>query len=305
MGVASEDCGGAVFVAHELLPIRLIHSPNRHMTVQGSALITRGAMPAATSTLQFIARPIVTIASPPGPCGENEDNDREQPTEPHGPHRPHHAVHHSIHHPWPPRAVGIALIWVDLVLPVPQTVVIAALGIIYGTVLGGLLGSVGLITGGLLGYVLMLTSARRMVKWLVSPQSLNKMDSLFERAGAWAIVLTRSLPYSVPEAIVFLAGLAGMPMGKFTMALTVGSVPTAFAFAAIGAGWADQPILALIISYVLPILLLPIVLYVFCVCALLNDVDLRHSPSRGLTARLRRAHPADCRRPWPQTQQGR
>jgi uncharacterized membrane protein YdjX (TVP38/TMEM64 family) len=158
-------------------------------------------------------------------------------------------------------AVGIAFIWADLVLPVPQTVVIAALGIIYGTVLGGLLGSVGLITSGLLGYVLMLTSARRMVKCFVSPQSLNKMDSLFERAGVWAIVLTRSLPYSVPEAIVFLAGLAGMPMGKFTMALTVGSVPTAFAFAAIGAGWADQPILALIVSYVLPILLLPIALY--------------------------------------------
>ena len=35
-------------------------------------------------------------------------------------------------------AVGIALIWADLVLPVPQTVVIAALGITYGTVLGGL-----------------------------------------------------------------------------------------------------------------------------------------------------------------------
>jgi hypothetical protein len=45
------------------------------------------------------------------------------------------------------------------------------------------------------------------------------------------------------------------------MALTFGSVPTAFAFAAIGAGWADQPIVALIVSYVLPMLLLPIALY--------------------------------------------
>ena len=116
-------------------------------------------------------------------------------------------------------AVGIALIWADLVLPVPQTVVIAALGIIYGTVLGGLLGSVGLITGGLLGYVLMLTSARRIVRRFVGLQSLNRMEGLFERAGAWAIVLTRSLPYSIPEAIVFLAGLAAMPMGKFTAAL--------------------------------------------------------------------------------------
>jgi uncharacterized membrane protein YdjX (TVP38/TMEM64 family) len=157
-------------------------------------------------------------------------------------------------------AVGIALIWADLVLPVPQTVVIAALGITYGTVLGGLLGSVGLITSGLLGYVLMLTSARRMVKHFVGPRSLSTMESWFERGGAWAIVLTRSLPYSIPEALVFLAGLAGMPIGKFTAALAVGSVPTAFAFAAIGAGWAEQPALALVVSYVLPILLLPFVL---------------------------------------------
>jgi uncharacterized membrane protein YdjX (TVP38/TMEM64 family) len=159
-------------------------------------------------------------------------------------------------------ALGIALIWGDLVLPVPQTAVIAALGIIYGTALGGLLGSIGLISGGLLGYGVMRTSARRFVNRWLGRQSLHKMENLFGRPGALAIVLTRSLPYSIPEAIVFLAGLAGMSLGKFTIALTVGSVPTAFAFAAIGAGWADQPILALIVSYVLPILLLPIALYV-------------------------------------------
>jgi uncharacterized membrane protein YdjX (TVP38/TMEM64 family) len=158
-------------------------------------------------------------------------------------------------------AVGIALIWADLVLPVPQTAVIAALGIIYGAVFGGLLGSVALISSGLLGYALMRTSARRFVDRLVGRRFRNKTESLFDRSGAWAIVLSRSLPYSVPEAIVFLAGLAGMPLGKFTMALTVGSVPIAFAFAAIGAGWADQPVLVLIVSYVLPMLLLPIVLY--------------------------------------------
>lgn len=158
-------------------------------------------------------------------------------------------------------AVGIALIWVDLVLPVPQTAVIAALGIIYGTLLGGLLGSFGLVTGGLLGYGLMHTSARRFAQRFVAAQPLRKMESLFDRNGAWAVILTRSLPYSVPEAVVFLAGLAAMPLRKFTVALTIGSVPTAFVFAAIGAGWADQPILALVLSYVLPIPLLPIALY--------------------------------------------
>ncbi len=158
-------------------------------------------------------------------------------------------------------AMGIALIWVDLLLPIPQAAVIAALGVVYGTLLGGLLGSLGLITGGLLGYGLMLTSARRLVQRFTRPRSLHRMESLFARSGAWAIVLTRSLPYSVPEAVVFLAGLAGMPIGRFVAALTVGSVPTAFAFAAIGASWADQPLLVLVVSYVLPVVLLPLALY--------------------------------------------
>ena len=108
----------------------------------------------------------------------------------------------------------------------------------------------------------MLTSARRYratLRW--APVSAQDGEFVRPQRGAWAIILTRSLPYSVPEAVVFLAGLAGMPMGKFTAALTIGSVPTAFVFAAIGAGWADQPILALAVSYVLPILLLPITLH--------------------------------------------
>jgi uncharacterized membrane protein YdjX (TVP38/TMEM64 family) len=157
-------------------------------------------------------------------------------------------------------APGIVLIWADVILPIPQTAVIAALGLTYGTVIGGLLGSLALVTGGLLGYGLMLTSLRRFAQRFAG-RSLHKMESLFDRSGAWAIILTRSLPYSTAEAAVFLAGLAGMPLRKFIVALTVGSVPAAFVFAAIGAGWQDQPILALTMSYVLPIILLPIALY--------------------------------------------
>jgi len=69
-----------------------------------------------------------------------------------------------------------------------RRLVIAALGIIYGTLLGGLLGSLGLITGGLLGYGLMLTFARRFVQRFAAAQSLHKMESSFDRNGAWAIV---------------------------------------------------------------------------------------------------------------------
>ena len=158
-------------------------------------------------------------------------------------------------------AVGILLIWADLILPVSQTAVIAGLGIIYGAPFGGLLGSIALVTSGLLGYFLMWTSARRFIQRFIGRQSLSKMEKLFDRGGAWAIVVTRCLPYSVPEAMSFLAGIAGMPLRKYSVALTIGSIPTAFVFSAIGAGWADQPVLALLISYLLPIPLLPVALY--------------------------------------------
>jgi uncharacterized membrane protein YdjX (TVP38/TMEM64 family) len=158
-------------------------------------------------------------------------------------------------------ALGIVTIWADLLLPVPQTSVIAALGIIYGAIGGGVLGSVGLVTGGLLGYVLARRYGRRLVAPLVGGRSLEKMQSLFDRAGMWAIILTRSLPYSVPEAVVCLAGLAGMPIGRVTLALSLGSIPTSFVFAAIGAQWNEQPVLAVGLSYLLPIPLLPLTLY--------------------------------------------
>jgi uncharacterized membrane protein YdjX (TVP38/TMEM64 family) len=158
-------------------------------------------------------------------------------------------------------ALGIVLICADLVLPVPQTTVISALGIIYGTALGGVVGTIGLIAGGLLGYGLMRTSLRRLLLRVLGERALRKPREFFDRAGAWAIVLTRSLPYSMPEVLVCLAGLAGMRLGQFLLAMSLGSIPTGFAYAAIGAGWSDQPVLALVASYVLPIATLPVALY--------------------------------------------
>jgi uncharacterized membrane protein YdjX (TVP38/TMEM64 family) len=171
------------------------------------------------------------------------------------------AVSHLRDHDTWAWALGIGLIWADLILPIPQTAIIAALGIIYGAVVGGLVGSFALITSGLLAYFLMRTNARRCLVRLVGQRSLNKMDVFFDQSGTWALVLTRSLPYSIPEAMTFLAGLSCMPFERFLTAMVLGCVPTAFVFAGVGAGWADQPLLALAISYMLPVALLPVVFH--------------------------------------------
>src|SRR5262245_11305 len=158
-------------------------------------------------------------------------------------------------------AAGIVGIWADLVLPVPQTALIAALGICYGMLGGGVVGSLGIVTGGWLGWALAHRFGRGPVSRLVGASTLERVERLFEHGGMWAIVLTRSLPYSIPEAVVVAAGLSGMRASRLLLALGLGGVPTAFVFSAVGAGWTGQPALALALSSALPIPLVPLALY--------------------------------------------
>ncbi len=130
-------------------------------------------------------------------------------------------------------AAGILLLVADLLLPVPGTVVISALGFIYGTIGGGLIAAAGLMGAGVSGYgagrLLGETFARR---WL-GERDFEKGQALFSNGGGWAVALSRPLPI-LPEAVSCMAGLVRMPFGKFLTALACGSLPTGFCFAAIG-----------------------------------------------------------------------
>ena len=71
--------------------------------------------------------------------------------------------------------------------------------------------------------------------------------------------LTSSVPM-VREVIACLAGLARMSLLTFVLATAIGAVPTGLAYAAIGVGWSDRPLLAVVVAYLLPIALLPFLL---------------------------------------------
>jgi hypothetical protein len=107
----------------------------------------------------------------------------------------------------------------------------------------------------------MSTPVRRVIERALKGRWSEAIAELSDRAGPWGIALTRSLPYSIPEAIVCLAGLARMPVRTFLVSLGSGSISTALLYAGIGAGWARDPLLALAISYLLPIASLSAVLY--------------------------------------------
>jgi uncharacterized membrane protein YdjX (TVP38/TMEM64 family) len=151
-------------------------------------------------------------------------------------------------------AAGILLLASDLVLPVPGTVVISALGYIYGTFSGGVVASVGLMAAGLLGYGAGRLFGEKFARRWLGDRDFETGRKLFENGGGWLVALSRALPI-LPEVISCTAGLVRMPFRRFAIALACGSVPMGFLFAAIGTTGRDAPGWAFALSLIIPALL--------------------------------------------------
>jgi uncharacterized membrane protein YdjX (TVP38/TMEM64 family) len=149
---------------------------------------------------------------------------------------------------------GVLLLASDIVLPVPSTVVMSALGLIYGWFIGGLLASLGSFLAGVAAYSSCRWLGRRAALWLAGEHALQRGEELFARRGGWLVALSRWMPV-LPEAIACLAGLMKMNLRTYLFSLACGSVPVGFAFAAIGALGQTSSVLAMTLSAALPIML--------------------------------------------------
>jgi len=147
---------------------------------------------------------------------------------------------------------GIGLLIIDLFLPILGTVVMSALGLVYGWFFGGILSAMGSIGAGLLAYGLARKLGRKAANWLTGENGLEEGERLFRgELGGWLVALSRWMPV-LPEVVACLAGIAKMPFGRFMTALCAGSVPMGFVFAWIGHTGQEKPMMALILSSGLP-----------------------------------------------------
>lgn len=149
---------------------------------------------------------------------------------------------------------GAGLLVSDLLLPVPGTVVMSALGYVYGALLGGLFAALGSIGAGMAGYGVGRLLPERIARKLTGDRDFEKGRLLFAKGGGWVIALSRALPV-LPEALSCTAGLVRMPFGRFLLAVACGSIPTGFLFAGIGAAGVKEPGWSMLFSLLLPALL--------------------------------------------------
>jgi membrane protein DedA with SNARE-associated domain len=101
-------------------------------------------------------------------------------------------------------------------------------------------GVVGQTVGSIIGWAIGLYGGRPLVerhgRWMhLGPENLDRAERWFERWGDWAVFLGRMTPV-VRSFVSIPAGLARMPLGRFTLYSTLGTIPWCFGIA--GAGWA-------------------------------------------------------------------
>jgi membrane protein DedA with SNARE-associated domain len=88
--------------------------------------------------------------------------------------------------------------------------------------------------------------------WLLGERELEEAERLFRRVGGWVVAVSRWIPI-VSEAVACLAGLAGMPLRAFGLALFSGVVPLGLVVASLGYAGSDRPILTLVLCALLPL----------------------------------------------------
>lgn len=119
----------------------------------------------------------------------------------------------------------------DVVLPVPSSLVSTAAGALFGFVPGALVSALGMTAGCLLGYAL--GSRAPADRWIAASE-LARLRAAQSRYGDWLLILFRAVPV-LAEASVFFAGLSRTPFARFLMLTSLSNVGISAVYSAAGA----------------------------------------------------------------------
>ena len=127
----------------------------------------------------------------------------------------------------------VGFLSVDLLLPVPSSLVMVLSGAMFGVVGGALLSLVGSLAGNVLGFEIARRYGVGPSTRLVGAEQVERMSRVFSRYGIVAVILSRPVPV-VMEALSVVCGLAGMNRRAFLVASLIGTVPICVAYAYAG-----------------------------------------------------------------------
>ena len=150
----------------------------------------------------------------------------------------------------------IGFLGIDLLLPVPSSLLMALSGLFYGVVVGTLVCFTGSMLTATLGFGACRLGGHRIVEAITGKEELAKAGVWFERYGIMAIVISRPIPM-LTEALSCLAGISDMRKRTFFTASAIGHFPVCLFYSYIGSkGNFDNPWQVVAASLLIPAIFL-------------------------------------------------
>ena len=126
-----------------------------------------------------------------------------------------------------------ALLALDIVLPIPSSLLSTAAGALLGFPLGTLVSMAGMTIASAAGYWLG-TGTSAAAGRFVGAGPLARAQRLAERYGDWAVMVSRPVPV-LAEASAVAAGLLRRPWMRFLLVSALANLGISLAYAAVGA----------------------------------------------------------------------
>ncbi|QDT64224.1 TVP38/TMEM64 family protein [Calycomorphotria hydatis] len=153
----------------------------------------------------------------------------------------------------------IGVLAVDILLPVPSSVVSTYAGGHLGLILGTIASFTGMTLGAAVGYILGRWGGAPLLPHVIEKPDQERIEKLLFRIGPLALFITRPLPI-LAEAAVLLCGAGRLPSKKFWPTIILANLLVSFAYVVLGNlfGESEWWPLVLILSALVPLLLVPI-----------------------------------------------
>ena len=124
-----------------------------------------------------------------------------------------------------------------LLVPIPSEIVLIAAGIIWGVIIGGIMGIIGSMAAAILCFYISKRGGRPLAEKFVGKSGIDMADDFIYRYGMGAIIIARFLPFVAFDPISYASGLVDIDVKKYSLGTFIGSIPRAFFYSWLGASF--------------------------------------------------------------------
>ena len=126
------------------------------------------------------------------------------------------------------------LLSIDIVAPIPSSIVSTAGGYFLGFIGGTFISFAGMTISCLVGYWIGTRFGRPAAFRFVDPKEISRFESLQKKYGDWILIISRSVPLLAETSVLF-AGIGRMKLTRFIFMVTLSNLGISMVYAAVGA----------------------------------------------------------------------